>query len=76
MLQLVIHNHIFSLYRHPLFLLSITMLYDWEVVPIIVKEDLKYIAQYAGDGRQLVTEILVVKKLKLFVDNYGVEHKE
>ena len=41
-----------------------------------MKEDLKYIAQYVGNGRQLVTEILVVKKLKLFVDNYGVEHKE
>ena len=49
--------------------LYITMLYTREVVPIIVKEDLKYIAQYVGDGRQLVTEILVVKRLKLFVDN-------
>ena len=39
------------------------------MVPMIVMGDWKYIAQDVGDGRQLVTEILGLKKLKSFVDS-------
>lgn len=63
----------YCLCRLLLFLLFMMKPYGWYqsqvMVPMIVVGDWKYIVQDVGDGRQLVTEILELKKLKLFVDS-------